>query len=42
MNEKKVYESAEIRIVLLDRDLLLSSGGALGENEWQEFNFDQL
>ncbi len=42
MNEKKVYESAEIRIVLLDRDLLITSGGTLGENEWQEFNFDQL
>ena len=42
MNEKKVYESAEIRIVLLDRDLLITSGGTLGENEWQEFNFNQL
>ena len=27
MNEKKVFESAEITIVLLDRDLLLNSGG---------------
>ena len=42
MNEKRVYESAEIRIVLLDRDLLITSGGTLGENEWQEFNFNQL
>ena len=42
MNEKKVYESAEIRIVLLDRDLLITSGGTLGENEGQEFNFNQL
>ena len=40
--EKKVYESAEIRIVLLNRDLLITSGGSLGENEWDEFNFNQL
>ncbi len=40
--EKKVYESAEIKIVLLNRDLLITSGGALGENEWDEFNFNQL
>ena len=42
MNEKKNYESAEIRIVLLDRDLLITSGGALGEGDWDEFNFNQL
>lgn len=42
MNEKKVYESAEIRIVLLGRDLLITSGGALGEGDWDEFNFNQL
>ena len=40
--EKKVYESAEIKIVLLNRDLLITSGGSLGENEWDEFNFNQL
>ena len=42
MNEKKVYESAEIRIVLLGRDLLITSGGTLGENEWDEFSFSSL
>ena len=42
MNEKKTYEPASITVVLLDRDLLITSGGTLGENEWQEFNFDQL
>ena len=42
MNEKKVYESAEIRIVLLDRDLLLSSGGALEEEKWATFDFSEL
>ena len=40
--EKKVYESAEIKIVLLNRDLLITSGGALGENEWDEFNYSNL
>ena len=42
MNEKKVYQSAEITVVLLDRDLLITSGGTLGENEWDEFGFNQL
>ena len=40
--EKKIYESAEIRIVLLNRDLLITSGGSLGEGDWDEFNFNQL
>ena len=40
--EKKIYESAEIRIVLLNRDLLITSGGSLGENEWDEFNYSNL
>ena len=42
MIEKKEYESAEIKILLLDRDLLITSGGALGEGDWDEFNFNQL
>ena len=42
MNEKKLYAPAEIEIVLLDRDLLITSGGSLGENDWDEFNFNQL
>ena len=37
MNEKKVYEAAEIKVVLLDRDLLtLSSGDTLEENGWAD------
>ena len=42
MNEKKVYESAEIKIVSLDRDLLITSGGTLGENNWDTFDFGSL
>ena len=42
MNEKKTYESAEIKIVLLGRDMLIPSGGSLGENDWDEFNFNAL
>ena len=42
MNEKKVYESAEIKIVSLDRDMLISSAGTLGELEWDTFNFGEL
>ena len=41
-NEKKVYESAEIKIVSLDRDLLLTSAGSLGENDWQGFSWTEL
>ena len=40
--EKKVYESAGIEIVLLGSDMLITSGGTLGEGEWDEFNFNQL
>ena len=40
--EKKIYESAGITIVLLDRDLLLTSGGELGEDNWDEFDFGSL
>ena len=42
MNEKKVYESAEITIVKFDRDLLLTSAGTLGEGDWEEFDFGSL
>ena len=42
MNEKKVYESAEIKIVMLDRDLLITSGGTLGEGDWDSFDFGSL
>lgn len=40
--EKKIYESAEITIVLLDRDLLITSGGTLDEDDWDEFDFGSL
>lgn len=40
--EKKIYEPSEIKIVLLDRDLLLTSGGELGEDNWDEFDFGSL
>ena len=42
MNEKKVFEPAEIEIVELDRDLLLNSGGTLGEGDWDSFDFGSL
>ena len=40
--EKKTFESAEIKIVLLDRDMLLNSAGTLAEDKWDSFNFDSL
>ena len=42
MNEKRAYESAEIKIVSLDRDLLITSGGTLGEGDWDTFDFGSL
>lgn len=42
MNEKKNYETAEIKIVSLDRDLLITSGGTLGEDDWDSFDFGSL
>ena len=42
MKQKKVFESAEITIVELDRDLLLNSAGTLGEGEWDSFDFGSL
>ena len=41
-NEKKTYESAEIKIVLLDRDMLITSGGTLEEDGWDSFGCNQL
>ncbi len=40
--EKKIYESAGITIVSLDRDLLITSGGTLEEGDWDTFNFGSL
>ena len=42
MNEKKVYETAEIKIVLLGLDMLITSGGTLAEDGWAEFSFGEL
>ena len=42
MSDKKVYESAEIKIVSLDRDMLITSGGTLGEGDWASFDFGDL
>ncbi len=42
MKQKKVFESAEITIVELDRDLLLNSAGTLGEGDWDSFDFGSL
>lgn len=41
-NEKKTFESAEIRIVSLDQDMLLNSAGTLGEDNWDSFDFGNL
>lgn len=42
MNRKKEFEAAEIKIVLLDRDMLLNSAGTLGEDDWASFDFGNL
>ena len=42
MNRKKEFEPAEVKIVLLDRDMLLNSAGTLGENDWDSFDFGSL
>ena len=42
MNEKKVYEPAEMKVVSLDRDLLITSGGTLAEDGWDIFDFGDL
>ena len=42
MNEKKAYEAAEIKVVLLDRDLLITSANSLAEDGWDSFDFSNL
>ena len=42
MNRKKEFEAAEIKIVLLDRDMLLNSAGTLAEDNWDSFDFGNL
>ena len=41
-NQKQQYETAEIRIVLLGQDMLITSGGTLYEDGWDEFSFGDL
>ncbi len=41
-NEKKVFESPEIKIVLLDRDMLITSGGTLAEGDWDSFGWNEF
>jgi len=41
-NRKQQFEPAEIKIVSLDRDLLLNSAGTLGEGDWDSFDFGSL
>ena len=40
--QKRTFEPAEIKLVSLDRDLLLTSAGTLGEESWQSFDFGDL
>lgn len=42
MNDKKIYQPAGIAIVPLARDLLLTSCGELGEDNWDVFEFGSL
>ena len=42
MKEKKTYEPAEITIMPLGYDLLITSGGTLGEGDWDAFDFGSL
>ena len=39
---KKTYEPAEINVVSFNSDMLVTSGGTLGENEWEQFDFNSL
>ena len=41
-NEKKTFESAEIRIVSFESDMLLNSAGTLAEDGWDSFDFGSL
>ena len=40
-NEKKTYESSEIKIVSLDRDMLLTSAASL-DGDWASIDFGEL
>lgn len=40
--QKRTFEPAEIKLVSLDRDMLLTSAGTLGEGDWDSFDFGSL
>ena len=40
--QKRTFEPAEIKLVSLNRDLLLNSAGTLGEGDWDSFDFGSL
>ena len=42
MKEKKAYEPAEIRIVPLGCDFLITSGGNLEEKDMDTYDFSSL
>ena len=42
MKDKKEFEAAEIKIVVLESDMLLTSAGTLGEGDWDSFDFGSL
>ena len=42
MKDKKTYEPATVKVVLLDRDMLITSAGTLGEGSWETFDFSSL
>ena len=41
-NNKKIFEPAEIKIVSLARDSMLTASGELAEDKWDSFDFGSL
>ena len=42
MNEKKTFEPAELKIISLARDSMLTASGTLAEDGWKSFDFGSL
>lgn len=42
MNEKKIFEPAELKIISLARDNMLNASGELAEDKWNSFDFGSL
>lgn len=42
MKDKKEFEAAQIQIVVLESNMLISSGGTLAEDKWDSFDFGSL